>query len=746
MRTKKSIRRAFQAAMPDVLHRVMEDCPAGKAEKPAPAPASTPMMPHNHWFKELVATAAALALLIGVAAGGLMFLRNTGGLQASQNPSAPADSEPSLDDPIGEVPLAVPASVRAEILSMLGITEGAELEIVPSLRGEYYAYAVGHEGFAYSFVFDSFDEFVGVDILDSTRESILTPQVAKRLLHQYLWATVDTEPADVMIGPTVVTEGELLTLDVGIFYQFFVSLNPVMSHLPSYYVEATTGDVYEKLPESNVTPPEEPWNILESRDRALLAVHLSLDEVYFLKGEYPANEDGEYYIRWTITSEKGTILVNQMKDYTVLEIMSNEPVEGSPFADIPPEWYPWQKARTIALEDAGVRLEDVTGLDCSYSDQNAWYNILFTIDGLNHIYTISAKNGWIFERNTVDMTKILSAEYAVDLVARQSQLPAALKAAVLSGEAGITCTLTNERVDPVYDVQFLWKDDHTAYVCNARVHATSGKLMHFRVEETPHETGAPIGSTVLTVDNVAEHTIVNLFGFSMDESHVLGFEVSPEHYVVEFLAAGCHYKVFVDAVSGERIDHEAEDQGDTLERFNVAFGDQTSYYNWALVDLYKDITELNLQTLFANAKADGWDIPAVEWYDAWYEGLSETDKHLDHNFVPRELMDQILQVYFGIRLDDLPEESYAGLTYIDLIGWYSVVASDYSAVVQFRAVGLEERENGEIWLYYTCNGSNDLQVVSLRASRNSNVPWQIVFNAEYIPYLMYSTTAESIPN
>jgi hypothetical protein len=260
-----------------------------------------------------------------------------------------------------------------------------------------------------------------------------------------------------------------------------------------------------------------------------------------------------------------------------------------------------------------------------------------------------------------------------------------------------------------------------------------------------------------SIEDIAKIVIVDHLGYSMDDVFLVGVTqwegTDPAAFywdmytTVQFFADSCLHTVRYDHALGLIRDHKVDDQSKTLAKFNAAFGDQTSYYNWALVDLYKDITELNLQTLFANAKTDGWAMADVEWHDEWYNGLSETDKHLDHNFVPRELMDQVLQEYFGIRLEDLPEESYAGLTYIDLIGWYSVVASDYSAVEQFRAVGLEERENGEIWLYYTCDGSNDLRVVSLRLSRNSNVPWQIMFNAEYIPYLMYSTTtAESIPN
>lgn len=805
MRTKKSIRRAFQAAMPDVLHRVMEDCPAVKADEPSPAPVSAPMMPRNHWFKELVATAAALALLIGVAAGGLMFLRNTGGLHSSSNPTTPAESQPLNDDvstsiraeilrildaegaelefvpsqkgedssyivqhgeftyefiydasshlvvtvleatgkgtlpplaaeelvkqhlrlmrsddgwydpvvmrkegltdftpfpcyTIGEVydsstsprhyyyvnatngqvfnnlaEMEVPAPVRTEILRLLD-AEGAEAVITLSQKGQYDRYVARHEGFVYSFTFDSFDEFVGVDILDSTRESILTPQVAKRLLHQYLWATVDTEPADVMIGPTVVTEGELLTLDVGTFYRFGVSLNPAMSFMPSYYVEATTGDVYEKLPESDLTPPEEPWNILESRDQALLAVHLSLDEVYFLYGDFPANEDGAYYIRWWIKTENVIYAVNQSKDYQALDIASGDPSDI--FHEVPDEWYPWQKARHISLEDAGVRLEDVTALDCSYMADQAWYIVTFTVEDVKYTYGVSAEDGSIVYSNfDLPAENYVSKEYALDLVARQLEFTEDLRDYVLSGEAKTYCTLLRDGRNYIYAVEIVIMDNVPyGHRCKAKVDALTGELLSIEVNS----------------------------------------------FVSDSL-------IFDTPIFDDEYDHW------DLEKFNQIFGDQTSYYNWALVDPYTDITGLRLQTLFANAKSDGWLMPAVVWYPHWEESLPEWEKNLDHNFVPKGLMEEVLQAYYGVSLSDLPKECYSGMRYISIIGWYSCVASDYPVVEGFQAGGIEELENGDIALYYSRSDSNVMWVVTLRPSRNSNVPWLIVSNTPLPP-------------
>ncbi len=878
MRLKKQLRKAFDAAKPDALHRILEDCPADKPQPPALTP--LPTMPKHHRLREWAATAAALVLLIGVATGGWLILRNLGdggvGISPSQTDPTPTEPNavtptvpPEVPDSIrreilymlglsganlnitpeapaegfssytvkcdgfryaftynaqslllkitlletnpdsflpplvakqllgqeladaagdnvapsilssgemllhmdqlfyqyrivnhpttsasqtvylhavtGKLFYALPdgnvsASVRTEILSMLGI-EGAESEIVPSLQGEYFAYTIQHEGFTYSFTFDSADQFVAVEIVEATGESILPPLIAKQLLLQYLLAMVDTEPADPLLGPSVVTEGELLTLDVGTFYRFGVSLHPAMSFMPSYYVDAANGQIYDTLPEFPVPPVVMPFDMVYARDQALLAVHLSMDEVYYLHGEFPPNEDGAYYIRWIIKSEKGTNIINQQKDYTVLDIISNDPVEGGDFADVPSDWYPWHKARTIALEEVGVDLHDLTALSCVYSDKDAWYIITFTAKDVAFSYILSAKDGSIIDGGpTGDSGQYVGSEYALDLVTRQSELPQALRNAVLSGEAGVNCTLQQSGPDSVYSVELLWKDDSYSYNCLAQVHAVSGELLNFRVNTQPIPTEAP--SAELTSANVAEHVIVNLFGFTMEESHLLGVEVLNGRYVVSFFAAGCRYDVTVDAASGERIDHTAEDQYDALEEFNRIFGDQTSYYNWALVDLYQGATQLNLQSLFANAKTDGYEMPDVEWYDEWLNSIPEGWQNLDHNFVPKELMEQVMETYFGVRLEELPTECFAGLTYIDMTGWYSCVASDYPVTEKFRAVGMEERENGEIRLYYTCDGCNDLQVVTLTLSRNSAAPYQIRSNQQYVPYMMYTAVSE----
>ena len=874
MRLKKQLRKAFDAVKPDVLHRILEDCPAGKPQSPALTP--LPTMPKHHRLREWAATAAALVLLIGVATGGWLILRDlhNGGTGISPSQTDPDPTEPSavtptapLEVPDGirreilymlglsganltitpEVPVEgfssytvkcdgfryaftynaqslllkitlletnpesflpplvakqllgqeladaagdgvvpsilssgemllhmdalfyqyrivnhpttsasqtvylhavtgklfyalpdgnIPASVRTEILSMLGI-EGAESEIVPSLQGEYYAYAIQNEGFTYSFTFDSVEKFVAVDIVEATGESILPPLIAKQLLQQYLLAMVDTEPADPLLGPSVVTEGELLTLDVGTFYRFGVSLHPAMSFMPSYYVDATNGQIYDTLPEFPVPPDVMPFDMVYARDQALLAVHLSMDEVYYLHGEFPANEDGAYYIRWIIKSEKSTNIINQQKDYTVLDIISNDPVEGGDFADVPSDWYPWHKARTIALEEVGVDLHDLTALNCVYSDKDAWYIITFTAKDVAFSYILSAKDGSIIDGGpTGDSGQYVGSEYALDLVTRQSELPQALRNAILSGEAGVNCTLQLNGPDSVYSVELLWKDDDYAYHCLAQVHAVSGELLNFRVEEMPLPTVTPPES--LTVENVAEHVIVNLFGFTMEESHVLGIEVLNDRYVVSFFAAGCRYDVTVDAASGERIDHTAEDQYDALEEFNRIFGDQTSYYNWALTDLYQDATELDLHALFVGANISGYGMPDVDWYDNWYESLSEHDQNLDHKFIPKALMEDVLATYFGVKLSSLSESCFAGLKEIPLVpSWYSCI--DYVTYTdEFQAVGYEELENGNLALYYTSEYGG-LRVVTLRLSRNNQVPWQILSNKKHIHDVVYET-------
>jgi len=97
------------------------------------------------------------------------------------------------------------------------------------------------------------------------------------------------------------------------------------------------------------------------------------------------------------------------------------------------------------------------------------------------------------------------------------------------------------------------------------------------------------------------------------------------------------------------------------------------------------------------------------------------------------LMNQVLEIYFGVQLTDLPTECFAGMRYIDTIGWYSCVASDYPVVEGFQAGGIEELENGDIALYYSRSDSNVMWVVTLRLSRNSNAPWQIVSNTPLPP-------------
>ena len=189
------------------------------------------------------------------------------------------------------------------------------------------------------------------------------------------------------------------------------------------------------------------------------------------------------------------------------------------------------------------------------------------------------------------------------------------------------------------------------------------------------------------------------------------------------------------------IQHTAEDQYDALEEFNRIFGDQTSYYNWALTDLYQDATELDLHALFVGANTSGYSMPDVDWYDNWYESLSEHDQNLDHKFIPKALMEDVLATYFGVKLSSLSESCFAGLKEIPLVpSWYSCI--DYVTYTdEFQAVGFEERENGNLALYYTSEYGG-LRVVTLTLSRNSTAPYQIRSNQQYVPYMMYTAVSE----
>lgn len=142
--------------------------------------------------------------------------------------------------------------------------------------------------------------------------------------------------------------------------------------------------------------------------------------------------------------------------------------------------------------------------------------------------------------------------------------------------------------------------------------------------------------------------------------------------------------------------------------------------------MYTDPSQINLRLLFYRGFSDESQTPT----DAEREELQgKVTLELDLRRLPVEKMNQVLSRYLGITVDEMDVSSFAGLVYLESTNCYYFSVGDVEYVDNFKAIRVENMEDGTVRLYYTATshalGINGAGVAVLKLVDGQ---WQILSN------------------
>ena len=149
---------------------------------------------------------------------------------------------------------------------------------------------------------------------------------------------------------------------------------------------------------------------------------------------------------------------------------------------------------------------------------------------------------------------------------------------------------------------------------------------------------------------------------------------------------------------------------DLLAKLDTLFGGNT-WYNIALTSFYETPKQIDLKCFVNNTLIPhGGDLTDEE-----YNFLSQyTDMFwIDIRRIDSEDIEEVLQQYLGIGLEDLENPDHPQLPYWEETGYYYLIANDADYTEGFHAEAVEVAEDGTICLTYTCNSSDSSCMVRL---------------------------------
>ena len=149
---------------------------------------------------------------------------------------------------------------------------------------------------------------------------------------------------------------------------------------------------------------------------------------------------------------------------------------------------------------------------------------------------------------------------------------------------------------------------------------------------------------------------------------------------------------------------------DLLAKLDALFGGNT-WYNIALTSFYETPEQIDLKCFVNNTLIPhGEDLTDEE-----YNFLSQyTDMFwIDIRRIDSEDIEEVLQQYLGIGLEDLENPDHPQLPYWEETGCYYLIANDADYTEGFHAEAVEVSEDGTICLTYTCNSSDSSRMVRL---------------------------------
>ena len=684
MSMKHKLRRAFRRTAPNVLGSILQDLPELQ-KTTQPAPVEKKWLPH--WFTELAATAAALALLLGVISGAIWFARNS---------EIPDDPHVTPSDPSSLIGSDWDhKGARNSVLQHLGI-DMSDIQYlnVTFLSREAYDCSVTVKYSSSQTIFYVDGPCAVVDSQSVTIES--SPDVA--LAYVIPWRVardIALEQADLTLDDLIGFEYEFDDeTGIPIYTVRLLDANSAEPHTVRIngYTGEITGPVLSRL---------------KARDAALAYLGLDLNDVRSLDVGYSYHDTYAFYV--SISTMEASHRLQISSSYAISSCESktyDTDNHDGPKLD-------WRQARDAALEHRGFSLDELVSL-AVYNKHDHYRVRIMTQHSVDEIFvSVDATTGAIIDQ---DETLLSEAEAQALAQKRVEELSTVDQTELVTAEDG----------QRYYWISLRGQIDdwHLCYY----VHAVTGKVtiapLDVIVPPSPSDRKLDEKSAIHIVlekqYGINWRNRVSLVTCVYDDS------VSDDcHYVINFEHDGQFHSVSIHAYSWEILSHTQIplDHDSTQEHFQTLFGTPGSYYNSALTSLYTSPTELDLYRFFYHTYALDCVVPAINFT----QEIPVLDRLKQILLLPDHTIDRVLTNHFGIAMQDLSPEALENLGYISLIDFYYVASEGTVVTENFQIMRMETAEDGTVQLYYTCSNYAYTCVVTLKPTDSgyiilSNLP------------------------
>lgn len=687
MSMKHKLRRAFRRTAPNVLGSILQDLPELQKMAP-PAPAEKKWLPH--WFTELAATAAALALLLGVIGGAIWFARNS---------EIPDDPHVTPSDPSSLIGSDWDhKGARNSVLQHLGI-DMSDIQYlnVTFLSREAYDCSVTVKYSSSQTIFYVDGPCAVVDSQSVTIES--SPDVA--LAYVIPWRVardIALEQADLTLDDLIGFEYEFDDeTGIPIYTVRLLDANSAEPHTVRVngYTGELTGPVLSRL---------------KARDAALAYLGLDLNDVRSFDVGYSYHDTYAFYVSISTMGASHRLQISSSYAISSCESKTYDTDnQDGPKLD-------WRQARDAALEHRGLSLDELVCLSI-----NRYYI------GSDHLETHYSVR--IMTQHSVDEI-FVSVDATTGAIIDQDEtlLSEAEAQALAQKRAGGLSTVDQTELVTAEDGQrYYWislrgqiDDWHLCYY----VHAVTGNVTRapLNVIVPPSPSDGKLDEN-FAINLAREHSGLALFEYKIATCVFDDSDLDNQYYIVTLISDSRYHCISVHAYSREILSYTQIplDQNGTQEYFQTLFSAVGGYYNSALTSLYESPADLDLNRFFCQTSSTNWFYPAV------YFQIPAKDRNKQVQLLPDHWINRVMTDYFGITFEELNPDRLAELGYIGIIDFYYAASEGTVVTENFQIERMETAEDGTVQLYYTCSNYAYTCVVTLKPTDSgyiilSNLP------------------------
>lgn len=344
------------------------------------------------------------------------------------------------------------------------------------------------------------------------------------------------------------------------------------------------------------------------------------------------------------------------------------------------------EARNIALAANGHSIEELKDLAITRNGFNHAITVSYQVDSTRYQTVIAMFSGKVLSQTERNETASRGDENRSNVIGWQKARDIALEVCgrQKTHMIGFDYTFAND----IYQFDFVFADASST----CRINARTGGIQNSNAEgnQLSQETATDIA--------------LNYVNLSADQVSDLTATLSGNtSYLVSFEANSIHYEITVHDTSGLILEVKLPI---TTRPQSIGFDIFAGYNgNWlrqGLTHAYDSPAQLQLAQLFSKGFDTETTTPTDEEI-AYLNTVWPTDwPQEDLIRLPAEQMDQVLQQYYGIRLEELGTACFDGLVYMESTNCYYCMAGNSAALElnDIKAYRVETISDGSLRLYY----------------------------------------------